>query len=128
MRQIDGQRIGTWSLRADAAYCAVLGACVAFGAERIVEWIDLPPSVIAMTGVAVIAWALSLLVMLVRLPLRRTLHLVMVANVVAALAVGAVAIQATTLLVTVAVLAVSIDVAIFAASQLVAIRGLPASH
>ncbi|MFB9309338.1 hypothetical protein ACFFRL_09015 [Agromyces hippuratus] len=126
MRRIDGDTFGRWSLRLDAAYCAVLGTAVALGAGWIAHGVALPPLVIAAAGVAVVVWAGGVLWMLSRLPLRRALGLVMIANVLAALAVGLVSAAAASVLIVVAVLAVAVDVALFATSQAIALRALPA--
>lgn len=126
MRRIDGEKLGLWSLRLDAAYCTALGAAVVLFAGRIAEGITLPPLLIAAVGVAVVVWAGGIVCMLARLPLRSALRLVMVANAFAALAVGVVSATAATVLIVLAVVAVAIDVALFAASQAVALRALPA--
>lgn len=125
-RRIDGDTFGRWSLRLDAAYCAVLGTAVALAAGWIAQGVALPPLVIAAAGVAVIVWAGGVLWMLSRLPLRRALALVMIANVLAALVVGFVSATAATVLIVVAVMTVAIDIALFAASQAIALRSLPA--
>ena len=126
MRRIDGDTFGRWSLRLDALYCAVLGIAVVLAAGPIAQGVALPPLVIAAVGVAVVVWAAGVMWMLARLPLRRALGLVMIANVLAALAVGLVSLTAATALIVGAVLAVSVDVALFATSQAVALRALPA--
>lgn len=126
MRRIDGDRFGRWSLRLDAAYCAVLGVLVAVGCGQIADAVAFPPLVIAAAGVAVVVWAGGILWMLSRLPLRLALRLVMTANVLAAIAVGFVSVAAATALIVLAVLAVAVDIALFAASQAVALRALPA--
>lgn len=125
--RIDGAAVGRWSLRLDAVYCAVLGAAVAFFAGPIAESLRLPMPLVAAIGVAVVVWAGLVAWMLARLPLRRALRFVMLANVGAALAVGAVSLAAATVFVVLAVLAVAVDVALFAVSQAVALRGLPAA-
>lgn len=120
----DGARLGRWSLRIDAAYCAVLGVGVAAFAAPIAEGIALSPTLIAAIGVAVVVWAGAVLWMLARLPLRTALRLVMVANLLAAVAVSFASAAAATLLAVLTALAVAIDVAAFAGSQWVAIRRL----
>lgn len=126
MRRINGDTFGRWSLRLDAAYCAALGTAVALGAGQIAHGVALPPLVIAASGVAVVVWAGGVLWMLSRLPLRRALGLVMIANVLAAIAVGFISATATAVLIVGAVLAVAIDIALFATSQAIALRALPA--
>ena len=101
MRRINGEKFGRWSLRLDAAYCTMLGAAVALFAGPVSEGVALPPPLIVATGVAVVVWAGGIMWMLARLPLRSALRFVMAANMLAALAV-------------------------FATSQAVALRALPA--
>ncbi|MFK4728822.1 hypothetical protein ROT00_03975 [Agromyces mediolanus] len=125
MRAIDGGAVGRWSLRLDAAYCAVLGAGVALWAVPIAPAVGLPVVLVVAIGVAVVLWAGIVAWMLARLPLRRALRFVMLANLAAALAVAAVSLAAATVLVVLAVLAVAVDVALFAVSQAVALRTLP---
>ena len=124
MRRINGERFGRWSLRLDAAYCVVLGAAVALFSGQIAEGVALPALLIAAAGVAVVVWAGGILWMLARLPLRSALRFVMVANVLAALAVGFAPATAATLLIVLAVVTVAIDIALFATSQAVALRAL----
>jgi hypothetical protein len=124
MRRINGERFGRWSLRLDAAYCVVLGAAVALFSGQIAEGVALPALLIAAAGVAVVVWAGGILWMLARLPLRSALRFVMVANVLAALAVGFASATAATLLIVLAVVTVAIDIALFATSQAVALRAL----
>ena len=126
MRRINGDKFGRWSLRLDAAYCTVLGAAVALFTGQIAEGIALPALLIATAGVAVVVWAGGILWMLARLPLRSALRLVMIANVLAAIAVGFASATAATLLIVLAVAAVAIDIALFATSQAIALRALPA--
>lgn len=124
-RRIDGERLGRWSLRLDAAYCAVLGAAVALFAEPIAEGVVLPPLLIGVSGVSVVVWAGGVVWMLARLPLRSALRLVMIVNLFAAVAVGLASTAAGTVLIVLAGVAVAIDIAIFAASQAIALRALP---
>ncbi|MFT4081370.1 MAG: hypothetical protein QM638_02185 [Nocardioides sp.] len=125
-RRIDGDKLGRWSLRLDAVYCAVLGTAVALGAGRIARGVALSPFLIALAGIVVVVWAAGVSWMLSSLSLRMALRLVMIVNVFAAIAVLSVSASATTLLIVLAVLAVAIDIALFATSQAVALRALPA--
>lgn len=125
MRRINGEKFGRWSLRLDAAYCGVLGAAVALFTGQIAEGVALPALFIATAGIAVVVWAGGILLMLARLPLCFALRLVMVANVLAAIAVGFASATAATLLIVLAVVTVAIDIALFATSQAVALRALP---
>ena len=99
---------------------------MALFAGRIAEGVALPTPLIATAGVAVVVWAGGILWMLARLPLRSALRLVMVVNVLAALAVGFASATAATPLIVLAVVAVAIDIAFFATSQEIALRALPA--
>lgn len=125
VRRINGERFGFWSLRLDAAYCVLLGLGVAVFAGRIAEGVALSPLLIAAAGIAVVVWAGAILWMLARLPLRLALRLVMIANLLAAVSVAFVSAAAATLLVVVAIVTVAVDIALFAASQAIALRTLP---
>lgn len=122
MARWSGERIGRWSLRLDAAYCAVLGAGVTVGASAVAAALPLPVWLVAAVGVAVVGWAGMVLLMLARLPLRTALRCVMTANLVAAVAVAAVSTTGAAVLVVLAVLAIAIDVALFAGSQAWSLR------
>ena len=125
VKRINGHGLGLWSLRLDAIYCTLLGAGVALSAGRIAEMVAIPEPVIAGAGVTVVVWAGLVLWMLAKLRIRTALRLVMGVNVVAALLVAVGAVTAATLLAVVAVLAIAVDIAIFAASQALALRTLP---
>ncbi|WP_024357178.1 hypothetical protein [Leucobacter chironomi] len=124
MRAWNGERLGRLSLRLDAAYCGLLGAGVALAAPAIAPTLALPAWLVAAVGVAVVVWAGLILLMLARLPLRTALRLVMIANLLAAAAVAAVSATGAAVLVALAVLAIAVDIALFAASQAVALRRL----
>lgn len=126
MRRINGEKFGRWSLRLDAAYCTALGAAVALFAGQIAEGVALPAPLIATAGVAVVVWAGGIMWMLACLPLISALRLVMIANLLAAMAVGFASATAATLLIVLAVVTVAIDIALFATSQALALRVLPA--
>ncbi|MDO5068214.1 MAG: hypothetical protein Q4D96_13120 [Propionibacteriaceae bacterium] len=121
-RRIDGDRLGRWSLGLDAGYCTLLGLALACSAGWVNQGVALPVPLIVVIGVAVVVWASGIVWMLTRLRLRLALRIVMVANTVAALAVGFVSVTAATPLAVIAVLAVAIDIALFAASQALALR------
>ncbi|MFD2794036.1 hypothetical protein ACFS27_10815 [Promicromonospora vindobonensis] len=123
-----GDRIGRLSLRLDAAYCTLLGAGVAIAAPSIATSLPVPVWTLVVAGVAVVLWAGLILVLLTRLQLRTALRLVMVANLLAAMAVAAVSALGATLLVLAAVLAVAVDIALFAGSQAFALRRLRPAH
>ena len=124
MSRLDGERVGRWSLRLDAAYCAVLGTVLAVSAPALTSVLALPAAVLMAAGIVVVAWAGLVVGLLARLRLRPALRLVMVVNVLAALGVAAVSVAAATAFAVLAVLAVAVDVALFAASQAVALRAL----
>lgn len=128
MARIDGRRVGVWSLRLDAIYCTLLGAAVALGAAPIAAVIALPQPLIAVAGIAVMLWAGLVLWMLVKIRMRSALRTVMGVNILAAVLIAVCAVAAGTLLAVVAVLAVAVDVAIFAASQALALRTMPAAQ
>ncbi|MDR2996913.1 MAG: hypothetical protein LBU78_02215 [Microbacterium sp.] len=128
MRRIDGRALGTWSLRLDAIYCVLLGSGVALTAAPIAAVIAVPQALIASAGVVVMLWAGLVLWMLVKLRIRTALQTVMGVNVLAALLVAICAIAAGTLLAVVAVLAIAVDIALFAVSQALALRALPTAH
>ncbi|MDO4258414.1 MAG: hypothetical protein Q4C87_02720 [Actinomycetaceae bacterium] len=121
---INGYRCGRWSLFLDAAYCLILGSSVTLFCSDIAGPLALPVSFIAVTGIAVVVWAGSIIWMLRRFPLSRVLRWVMIANVLAAIAVGCVSVIAATLFLKATVLTVAIDIALFAASQGIALRAL----
>lgn len=126
MGRFDGEKLGRWSLRLDAAYCLLLGVAVAVFAGQIAERMDLSQVLIVATGIAVVVWAGGILLMMARLPLRVALRLVMIANLLAAVVVAFASTTAATVLVASAVVLVAAEVALFAASQVVALRALSA--
>jgi hypothetical protein len=119
-----GERIGRLSRRQDAAYCTILGIGVAVAAPVIAGPLPLPVAAVVAIGVAVAVWAGVVLLLLARLPLRAALRCVLSANVVAAVGIAAFSTTGATVLLLLAVLAVAVDVALFAGSQAVALRRL----
>ncbi len=119
-----GERIGRLSLRLDAAYCTVLGIGLAAAAPFIAGPLLLPVVAVVAIGVAVAVWAGLVLLLLARLPLRAALRYVLSANVVAAVGVAAFSTTGASVLLLLAVLAVAVDVALFAGSQAVALHRL----
>ena len=124
MARFDGRRLGTWSLRLDAAYCLVLGVSVASASTPIAAVVSIPQPLIVATGIVVAVWAALVLWMLARLQLRSALRLLLGVNVLAALLIAAASMAAVSELVAIAVIAIAIDVALFAASQGIAILRL----
>ncbi|MFV0433715.1 MAG: hypothetical protein ACK5LO_07045 [Leucobacter sp.] len=125
MKRIEGRKLGVWSLRLDAIYCTLLGGTVALGAAPIAAVVAIPQPLITAAGIAVVLWAGLVLWMLMRLRIQTALRMVMGVNILAALLVAVCAVAAGTLLTVVAVLAVAVDIAIFAGSQALALRTLP---
>lgn len=124
MGKWSGERIGRLSLWLDATYCTILGGGVAAAAPFIATTLPMPVWLLVVAGVAVLLWAGLILVMLTWLPMRTTLRLVMSANLLAAAAVAAVSTIGATVLVLLTILAVAVDVALFAGSQGFALRRL----
>ena len=124
VKRIDGTRLGRWSLRLDAAYCALLGAGLAVAAPRVASAVGLPARVLTAAGVLVVIWAGLVVWLLARTPLRGALRLVMTVNILAAVAVATVSLAAAITLAALAVLTVAVDVALFAVSQGFALRRL----
>jgi len=124
MSRFDSHAVGRWSLRIDTAYCALLGIAVVLTAGVIAEGIALHPLAITAAGVIVVVWAGAIAWMLRLMRLRRALWVVMTVNIVAGIAVALASGLAATPLIAFAVLAIAIDVLLFAASQAVALRGL----
>lgn len=126
MIRFSGKALGTWSLRLDALYCLILGTLVATSAPQIATVVALPTPLLLTTGLIVVAWSGLVLWMVFRMRLRLALQLVLGVNVVAAALIAAAALTTSGALVAVAVLAIALDVALFAASQMVAIRRITA--
>ncbi|MDI6024383.1 hypothetical protein QBL02_12610 [Leucobacter sp. UT-8R-CII-1-4] len=124
MTRINGRKLGIWSLRIDAIYCLILGAFVAITAPQLSRVIALPMPLIAGTGLLVAIWAMLVWRMVQRMRIRLALQLVMGVNIVAALLIVAASLTSASTLVMFIVVAVAIDVALFAVSQAVAIRNI----
>ncbi|MFF3731236.1 hypothetical protein ACFYXM_13190 [Streptomyces sp. NPDC002476] len=124
MSRINGRKLGVWSLRLDAAYCLVLGVFVAVTAPQIVTVVELPLPLLFATGVVVAIWSGLVLWMVSRLQIRLALKLVMGVNIVATALIAAASLTAATSVIVIAVLAIALEVALFAVSQAIAIRTL----
>lgn len=124
MLQIDGRKLGTWSLRLDAAYCLILGVLVTSTAPHIARVVAIPLPLLLVSGVVVAVWAGFVLLMVARMRLRPALVSVMGVNIIATVLIVAASLTAASTLAAIAVLAIAFDVAVFATSQAVAIRGL----
>ena len=121
---LNGQKLGVWSLRIDAIYCLILGAYVALCSPQIATVVSLPLPLITATGLLVAVWAMLVWWMVVRLRIRLALQLVMGVNIVAALLIAVASVTAASSLVAFVVIAIAIDVALFAVSQAIAVRRL----
>ncbi|WP_424186845.1 hypothetical protein ACOBQX_03155 [Actinokineospora sp. G85] len=119
-----GNRLGRVSLRLDVVYCLIVGFSVAVSAPFTTGVVRLPVGVVVAIGAVVAGWAVIVWWLVSTKPLRLGLRLVMVANTVAAVALVAVSVTATDLLVVGVLVAVAIEVAAFALSQFVALRRL----
>lgn len=124
MNRWNGQKLGVWSLRIDAIYCLLLGAYVAICAPQIATVVVLPLPLIIATGLLVAVWAMLVWWMVMRMRIRLALQLVMGVNIVAALLIAVASVTAVSSLVAFAVIAIAIDVALFAVSQAIAVRRL----
>ncbi|WP_194924978.1 hypothetical protein [Catenulispora pinisilvae] len=96
----------------------------ALAAAPLARWVALPEAVLTVAGAVVAVWAGLVLWLLSRMPLRWALRLVMAVNLLAASVVAAVSAASATVVVVGAVLAVAVDIGLFAASQAVALRAL----
>lgn len=122
MPLLNGHVLGTWSLRLDAGYCAVLGVIIAVTAPHLTMSIALPMPLLVAIGVIVAVWAGLALWMLARLSLRRALLLVLGVNTVATVLISVAAFGVASADAMIPVLAIALSVALFAVSQAVALR------
>lgn len=126
MTRMTGQTLGLGSLRLDAAYCLILGVAVA-AAGKIAGVIALPESLLFATGGIVVVWAGLVFWMAGRVPMKIALRVVMGVNIVATALIAAASVTAASWFVVAVVLAIAIEVGLFAVSQAVAIRRLAAT-
>ncbi|MFF8816581.1 hypothetical protein ACF07D_01120 [Leucobacter sp. NPDC015123] len=127
MTRMTGQTLGLGSLRLDAAYCLILGVAVAAAAGKIAGVIALPESLLFATGGIVVVWAGLVFWMAGRVPMKIALRVVMGVNIVATALIAAASVTAASWFVVAVVLAIAIEVGLFAVSQAVAIRRLAAT-
>ncbi|MFB7225363.1 hypothetical protein [Streptomyces sp. NPDC056227] len=111
------------SLRVDALYCLLVGLLIASTAPLTATTVQLSALVVVSIGGAVVLWAGVVWWLSLR-PLAGSLRLVLVANALAACVLAAVSVVAASVLVLLTFVAVAIDVAAFAGSQIVALRRL----
>jgi hypothetical protein len=119
---VDGQRLGRISLTADAAYCAVAALCLLVFAGPLSDALSVPTIGVALAALATAAWAVLLRLAARRAPLRPWLVRVLVANVMAAVVIGALAVIRPLDAFSLLLAAVAVEVAAFAASQVIALR------
>lgn len=118
---VTGERLGRLSLRVDAAYCAVLGLGVIATAPLLKDLLAMPTSGLVAVGGLTVAWAGGLCWLLARASLPVALRIVAAANILAASALAGFSSLAATAPLTIALIALAIDIALFAGSQLVAL-------
>ncbi len=113
---------GRLSLRIDSAYCALTAFIVAAFAVPLARQLAVPVALIVVVAVATGGWAFVLYRVAARASLRGWLWRVMVANVLAAVLIGALAVVRPLDAIAVLLAAVAVEVAGFAASQALALR------
>lgn len=118
---VTGERLGRLSLRIDAAYCAVLGLGVIAAAPLLEDVLALPTVALVAVGGLTVAWAGGLCWLLTRAPLPVALRIVAAANILAAAALAVFSSLAATVPLTIALITLAIDIALFAGSQLAAL-------
>ena len=121
---MDGHRLGRISLTADAAYCALAAVCVLAYAQPLANALSVPVSSLAVAAAVTAGWAVVLHLVARRDALRSWLLRVLVANAVAAAAIIGLAISRPRDGVSLLLLAVAVEVALFATSQALALRRL----
>lgn len=97
---------------------------MAVSAPQISQVLALPVALIFATGSIVTIWAALVFLMVQRMQLTLALRLVLGVNVLATLLIIAASAAATEAPIALAVLAIAFDVALFAASQLIALRAM----
>lgn len=120
---MDAHRVGRVSLRLDAAYCAVAAVLVVAFAGPLAGLFAVPVWVLVAVAGGTAAWAAALWHAAGRVVVRPWLVTVLAANVVAAGAVAALAMSRPAGAFALLLGAVSAEVAAFAVSQAVALRG-----
>lgn len=116
-----GERLGRLSLRIDAAYCAIVGFGVIATAPLLEDLLALSSMVLIVVGALTVVWSGGLCWLLVRVPLLVALRIVAAANILAAAALAVFSSLAATVPLSIALVALAIDIAIFAGSQLAAL-------
>jgi hypothetical protein len=121
-RGVTGEALGRRLLRLDAVYCAGAGllAVALFG--PLARLLEIPRLVPIVLGAAAVGWAVVVGRIAGLREWRRPVAAVAGANLVAALAIGALAAVAPTLAAGLLLAAVALEVAVFAVGQTVALR------
>lgn len=109
------------SLRIDAAYCALLGVSVMVAAPLVTDALATPEPVLITVGAVTAAWAAVLCWLLAKVSLTVALRVVAGANLVAAAGLAIVSTVAATMPLAVALVALAVDIGVFAASQVAAL-------
>ena len=117
-----GETLGRRSLALDAVYCAVAGLIAIVAFDPLAELLGAPEALFVAVGAATMVWSLVVHRLARVADWRRPVVAVAAANVVAALGVAALALFTPRLAGQLLLAAVAIEVAAFAASQLVALR------
>lgn len=119
---MSGERLGRRLLRLDAVYCLGAGGIAVALCVPLGRLYDTPFWVPAAAGAVTIAWALLLRTYAARPDWRRLVGTVAGANVLAAAALLALAVVAPATAAQLLLAAVAVEVAAFAAGQIVALR------
>jgi hypothetical protein len=120
-------RVARLSLRFDAMYCALAAASLVLFLDPISSRLSVPPALIAAVAAGIGGWAVLLFRVAGRPRLRPWLLGVLLTNLAAAtLIAGYAAVAPWQGAFTILLVAVSVEVAAFAASQAVALRRCPA--
>lgn len=124
---MDRAGIGRISLRLDAAYCVLAALSLAAGAAPMASAFGIPVAAMLAVAAAALCWAGWMWRASAGARLRRPLVVVMLANVIGAFGLAVLGASRLDDALGLLALAVSLEVAAFAASQAVALRGLDAT-
>ncbi|OYO25260.1 hypothetical protein CGZ93_02110 [Enemella dayhoffiae] len=119
-----GERLARLSLRFDAAYCIVVGLVVAASSSFASAAVALPMPLLVGIGGITALWGGYVCHASATRPIRARTRLVMIADLVASAGLALTGALAGTTVLTLATLALAVDVAAFAVSQGVALRRL----
>jgi hypothetical protein len=119
---VSGEALGRRLLLLDAAYCLGAGALAIVLADPLARLFAAPATLLVALGAATAAWAACVAMLARRGEWRRSVATVAVANALGALAIAALALVAPALAARLLLAAIAVEVAAFAAAQLVALR------